>query len=210
LRVLVYVEGKSDADVLTALLGFETGVGLRFLHTNGKEKLLSQAPRRAARHLARNGEDHVFVLPDLYPTTRDGPFAHQTADELSKVLTTAFRAEATKEGPGDALSARFHPHCLIHDLEVLLLGAADRLKRRLRTDHKIERNWRQPIEDQDDQKPPKKVVRELFSKYRGRRYREIADGVAILSGAEPAEIARACPRGFGKFYSELSELLSAR
>ena len=65
----------------------------------------------------------------------------------------------------DSHMARFYASALKHDLEVLLLAATSQLQSRLKTQDKLS-GWRRPPEDQNQNKPPKRIVEELFSKYR--------------------------------------------
>ncbi len=101
-----------------------------------------------------------------------------------------------------------HRHCLKHDLEVLLLGAPDVLRRRLGTEDGIEKNWRKPPEDQNDNRPPKSVVKELFHKYRKKTpYTETIDAPWILERASAEELCRTCPQNFRPLHTELSRLV---
>lgn len=89
--------------------------------------------------------------------------------------------------------ARFYASALKHDLEVLLLAATSQLQSRLKTQDKLS-GWRLPPEDQNQSKPPKRIVEELFSKYRkGKSYNDVEDGPAILRDADLCEVAKQCP-----------------
>ncbi len=89
--------------------------------------------------------------------------------------------------------ARFYASALKHDLEVLLLAATSQLQFRLKTQDKLS-GWRLPPEDQNQSKPPKRIVEELFSKYRkGKSYNDVEDGPAILRDADLREVAEQCP-----------------
>ncbi len=93
----------------------------------------------------------------------------------------------------DSHMARFYASALKHDLEVLLLAATSQLQSRLKTQDKLS-GWRLPPEDQNQSKPPKRIVEELFSKYRkGKSYNDVEDGPAILRDADLCEVAKQCP-----------------
>ena len=55
------------------------------------------------------------------------------------------------------------------------------------------RSWRQPPEEQNQDKPPKKIVQALFSRYLRKSYRENVDSLAILRNAELRDVAEQCP-----------------
>ena len=76
---------------------------------------------------------------------------------------------------------------LKHDLEMLLLAARAQLQSRLKTRDRLG-NWRKPPEDQNQDKPPKRIVEELFRAKLSRAYRDTTDGPAILRGAALREV----------------------
>ena len=93
------------------------------------------------------------------------------------------------------------------DLEGLLLAAPDALKQRLRTTDALNDHWRKPVEDQNDDKPPKRVVEALFNKYRKKpRYSDTTDAPWILQRAQLDAIVAACPQCFAPFVAELKTL----
>jgi len=62
--------------------------------------------------------------------------------------------------------SHFRIHCLKHDLEALLLAAPETLRQRLKTTAALQGRWRRPVEDQNDQQPPKRIIEDLFDQYR--------------------------------------------
>lgn len=95
----------------------------------------------------------------------------------------------------------------LHDIEVLLLSAGKALGAALGVKGGLKPTWRQPAEDQNDDKPPKYVVNELFLKHRKRAYNEIQDAPKVLRGVTGDELATACEKGFGPFWTELSSII---
>lgn len=216
MKVLVYVEGPSDRYGLEALLapiiamGQRRGVGIRFLPLKGKGSMLDDSARKAADHLSDRPEDWVIVLPDLYPMSvyDDTRNAHRSFAELERLLRDRFAARARKIGLADEAHARFRVHCLKHDLEVLLLAAPDQLRRRLGTDDALRSRWRNPVEDQNDDRPPKRIVEALFDQYRKKpRYTDTTDGPWILNQASLEGVTAACPQRFAPFVAELRGLV---
>src|SRR5262249_23979785 len=71
--------------------------------------------------------------------------------------------------------------------------------------------WRSPVEDQNDTKPPKYVVDELFRRYRTRpAYTDTVDAVWILERASLSAVEAACPQRFAPFVCELRALAEKR
>jgi hypothetical protein len=216
-KVLVYVEGDSDRIALEALLspiireGQQAGIAIRFLPLRGKDEVLRSSSLKAAADLARDARDWMFALPDLYPMKRfDGTEnEHHSVDDLRRLLRKRFEAEARRLGvEGDTLS-HFRVHCLKHDLEALLLAAPDALRRRLGTDDALRGRWRLPVEDQNDAKPPKRVVEELFKHYRRKPpYQETVDALWILQKARLDEVEAACRQCFGPFVRDLRAIVA--
>jgi hypothetical protein len=216
MSVLVYVEGPGDRAALDELFqeaAQEARIKLNFIPKNNKDRLIREVPGNAARHLASNPEDWVFALPDLFPMdqNQESPYAHSTAKELAQVLREQFQQAASgMKLPAQALS-RFRPHCLKHDLEVLLLAVPELLRKRLGTEDKLERNWRKPVEDQNGQKPPGYVVEELFKRYaKKKKYDKVLDPARILKGARLEDLRAACGQCFDPFADELLRVLHGK
>ncbi len=212
MRVLVYVEGPADRDGLSALLrpliesGRARGVGITFHPQHSKDAVLDEVPRRAAHHLADRPEDLVIALPDLYPMARYAatPNAHSGFEELEALVRRRFDARADALGLAGEVRTRFRVHCLKHDLEALLLAASNELRQRLGTTDQLKRAWRKPVEEQNDIRPPKRVVEELFRKYRRKPgYVETTDAPWILARADLSAIESACPQRFSPFAQDL-------
>jgi len=217
-KVIVYVEGPSDKAALEALLkpiideGRRNGRGISFSPQGGKAPILNDVPRKAAEHLKQNPEDWVFALPDLYPMAYydGGPHAHRSFAELSKVLLESFEKQAGKRDLSPEVRAHFRVHCLKHDLESLILAAPDALRTRLKTKDKLQGRWRIPVEDQNDKKPPKRVVEALFEKYREKpKYVDTIDAVWILGRAALSDVESGCPQNFAPFVDELRAIVAA-
>lgn len=214
MKVLVYVEGPGDRASLEKLFratleqGRRSKVSISFLPCGGKDWILQRLGRTAALHLKSNPEDYVFALPDLYPMAKYDrtPEVHRSFEQLRTLLTKRFLQEAEELSLPEAVRSHYRVHCLKHDLEALLLGAPDTLRLRLKTEEGIEKNWRKPVEDQNDNEPPKRVVERLFMKYRKQRYIETTDAPWILERASAKDLCVACPQNFKPLFTELDRL----
>ena len=194
MKVWIYVEGESDRLALENLWQnwrqrLQTaGHGIRILPLADKSKFFHRIGPRAARRLCDNGEDIVIGLPDLYPNqpyvgTR---FKHANMtelksvqrDEVSDALQRVFGVNSSR---AEQLLERVLPSALKYDLEMLLLAAQREIRGYLGTPDQLGK-WRSPVEDQNQQRPPKLIVEELFrTKSKAKHaYRETKDASAIL------------------------------
>jgi hypothetical protein len=192
MKVWVFVEGESDRIALNALwASWRTGLGkkgwgIQIHPLDDKSRYFRKIGHRAAEKMVNSDSDLVIGLPDLYPNAEYShtEFKHADLPELKAVQTrlvqnallTVFLLSPTN---AQARLARFFPSALKHDLEALLLAAVDELRQTLGTEETLGK-WRHPVEDQNQQKPPKYVVEELFRTKKGRCYRDTVHARAVL------------------------------
>ncbi len=212
MKVVVLVEGESDARALEALLqpiialAGSRGIGVKFSSFGGKEQLLTDGLKFAAARLREHPQDYCIALPDLHPCGQARPpWQHATAAELRQRLQEGFIRAMDAAGASPELVGHFLAHVLQHDLEALLLASEERLRLRLGR-KRFRRCWRLPVEEQDDTEPPKVVVQRLFRKA-GRRYQETRDAPWILSKVDLEALCQACPQSFAPFISDLRRLV---
>lgn len=196
MKVWIFVEGKSDVQALSALLnGWKQNLstkrwGIQVIPLDSKSKYFRKIGSRATEKLANDAHDLVVGLPDLYPNQdyANTDYRHSNLKELQGVQTRLVERHLQRMGRHtNSHMARFYPSALKHDLEMLLLAATNRLQFRLNMSNRPS-GWRRPPEDQNQNKPPKKIVEELFRTHLKRPYREIADSHAILSKADLREV----------------------
>ncbi len=204
MKVWVFVEGKSDVQALSTLWSGwkqqlrKEGWGIKPIPLENKPKYFRKIGSRATEKLAHDPRDLVVGLPDLYPNRKyaNTEYKHENLEELRDVQTRLVKQNLQKQGGRradvDSHIARFYASALKHDMEVLLLASTSQLQSRLNLSNKP-RGWRQPPEEQNQKKPPKRIVEELFSKHLKRRYREIRDSHAILRNADMGEVTAQCP-----------------
>ena len=213
MRVIVYVEGASDKISMEMLLTplieqkRQEGVSIEFFDApegDKKKSVLEKVPVRAVNILRNDRDAFVVAMPDLYPKNKG--FPHETVSELEQGLhrnfENALRRKAAVSDP--RLNRRFKVFCPKYDLESLILASEESLCSRLGVPS-LRVTWRIPVEDQDHDHPPKRVVEELFGRY-GQRYRDTADAPIILGKVSHQEIAERCPQCFKPFVDFLSGL----
>lgn len=219
MSIYIYVEGKSDVAGLVALLTpyrqqyGQAGIATRLVPLKGKDQLLRKVGPRAYADLREESDSHVVAMPDLYPMRQfdPTPYAHDSYEALVGLLRRLVRTHAQSERCSSSevagLLDRFYPFPLSHDLEVLLLAAHEELRRHLRAPGSLANAFRHPAEDQDDQKPPKQVIDELFLRHRKTRYKPTIHAPAVLRNVSPGELRTSgeCPR-FAEFLSVLERI----
>lgn len=201
MKVWIFVEGHSDEKALSALWNDwkqrlrENGWGIELIPLENKSKYFRKIGARATEKLANDACDLVVGLPDLYPNRdyANTEYKHDNLKELRAVQRHLVKQNLRKKfRQTDSYMARFYASALKHDLEVLLLAATSQLQSRLKMSNRPS-GWRQPPEEQNQDRPPKKVVEELFRRRLKRSYRENADSAAILRDADLRQVAEQCP-----------------
>ncbi len=204
MKIIVYVEGRSDKDAMERLLSpliqlkKESGTTIEFFETpdgDRKKSLLLKVPEKAVRILQNNLDAIVVAMPDLYPP--DKGFPHRTAQELCDEIMKQFAQAIQRDSADSRLIERFHAFCFKHDLEALILAAHEQLAVRLGVSPLIP-NWIVPVEDQNHNHPPKHIVAGLFQSH-SEKYVETIDAPAILGKADYKTIAERCPQQFKPF-----------
>ncbi len=217
-EVLVYVEGRSDVECMHSLFHSliarksEEGVTIQFYEVDGgdrKQRLLEFAPQNAVNILRNKPYAQVVVIPDLYPKNK--AFPHETVEELRDGILQNFKRTLHRKdlGQDQRYLARFHIFCFKHDLEALVLAAQVSLKNYLGL-AALPVSWHIPVEDQNHDRPPKRIVENLFQQHLNRAYRETIDAVEILAHADYRQIATACPQCFQPFVDFLENLSPSR
>ena len=209
MKVVIYVEGPSDKRAMEHLLepllqsARSTGVAIDFIPTEGKRKLIIKTPIKAANILCNNSDAIVIALPDLYP--KNMGVTHETFPELREQLQSKFkRILARKCIEDERLLARFLVFCFKYDLEALVLAAEEQLASRLDVPT-ITCTWIKPVENQNHNYPPKRIVEQIFIEH-GDRYQDTIDAPLILGGSHFATIAERCPQCFKPFVDYLESL----
>jgi hypothetical protein len=213
LRVIVYVEGPSDKLAMYALLRSlidvkgQQGVSIDFVEApvgDKKKSLLTKVPRRAASILANDPNAIVVAMPDLYPKNK--AFPHETAAELAAGIQSAYIESlgAKRGGMTASNQYRFRIFCFKHDMEALVLASEESLQSRLQM-RSLKRGWRIPVEDQNHDAPPKRIVEGLFQRH-GKRYKDTVDAPVILGASNYETVAERCPQCFQPFVDFLESL----
>lgn len=223
MKAYIYVEGEADKLALEALLsGYREQLkqqrhGISFIVLGNKDAFFVKFGPKAAARLVEGVRDCVVALPDLYPNQpyRGSPSEHADLPALQTILgglvrhalrdVYCLRAVDVRQCLG-----RFHASALKHDLEMLLLAAWPRLAEQIGQDLN-RRGWRSPVEDQDQDRPPKRIVEAIFRTRTGRAYRDTLHAPAVLRRVRSIEEVLSDSNGraecpvFGTFLSWLGE-----
>lgn len=213
MRLIVYVEGRSDKLAMEALLAplieekNHKGISIQFFESpsgDKKDSIITKVPLRAVNIILNDPNAIVIAIPDLYPKNKG--FPHETVEELKNGISTKFKNHLLCKCGDNAgqFENRFKVFCFKHDLEALILASVDALKERLDID-RLEPNWITPVEDQNHDNPPKRIVEELFRKC-GKYYKGTIDAPVILSSVDYRDIANLCEQCFKPFVEFLTEV----
>lgn len=170
-------------------------VGLHAVNLNGR---LQDVGVKARLYLDDKEVLGVFTLVDLYGMDR---VVHRPDDDLDiKVRRVLDWLRSSLE---HARSAAFFPHAGVHETEAWLLAEGIALARRL-GDPSIQADPQ--AESKKFQKPPSKIINELFLKRRpGDRYQKIRDGRPLFDALKFEPVYQSC-RYFRSFYDNLKSV----
>ena len=214
MKVIIYVEGPSDKSAMENSFRSliekkeEEGVSIGFLEAprgDKKKKLLDEIPKKAVNILRNDPYTMVMVIPDLYPKNKS--FPHTKLQEMQQGIIECFKkAMHDKNIKDDRLLERFHVFCFKYDLEVLLLASIEALSQHLDVDvDKVQQIWVVPVENQNHDRPPRRVVEEIFSTHH-RNYRDTVDAPLILANCDYHVLAERCPECFKPIVEFLTAL----
>jgi hypothetical protein len=192
MKVWVFVEGQSDLIALNTLWAqwrqslSKTGWGIQVVPLDNKSCFLRKIGPRAAEKLADNADDLAVGLPDLYPSQgfESTEYAHDDIDGLRNVQLRHVRQSLStiygfSRGQIRAALDRFCPAAFKYDAEMLLLAAKNELRSFLGTSDQLG-GWQHPVEGQNQTRPPKRIVEDLFRSRLGRCYRDTVHTKAVL------------------------------
>lgn len=208
-EVIIYVEGPSDQLGMRKLLANiresanQIGNNVDFIPMGGKEALLNKGPKKAINILRNKPNSWVMLVPDLYPPHK--PFPHITFQDLKNEIELRFINELAAKNVDERLKDRFRVHCFKYDLEVLLLASEDALLSRIGVSMPTQQ-WVIPVEDQNHQRPPKRIVEALFASA-GKKYKETIDVPWILEKSNYNDLRIQCPQNFQPFLDDLISIL---
>lgn len=199
MNVWIFVEGKSDELGLMALFDSwkkelrKSGWGIKIVSLRNKPKYFKLIGSSVAEKLLQNENDIVVGLPDLYPCRQfeKTQYKHNNLAEIQSLQARLVKKILENEQIASDMQSymdRFFASSLKHDLEMLLLAAHEQLCQRL----DLRRNPARIAhpENQNQSRPPKKVIVEYFKKRSSpKSYQETRDAPAILRKATLREIA---------------------
>jgi hypothetical protein len=196
-KAWIFVEGPADVRALEALFSEwrmrlrADRKGIQVIDLQDKSKYLRKFGRHAAEKLAGNPTDVVVGLPDLYPSVATGPsqYQHSTLEDLmavqlQEVHTALVDVFHMNKSQAESCLDRLHASALKHDLEMLLLAAEPYLAQTLQKQGSLG-NWRHPVEEQNFDRPPKRVVEEVWRRHSPKKhaYRDTLHAQQVLKKA---------------------------
>lgn len=208
-EVLVYVEGPSDVEGLKILFDqliadkARSGVSIEFYPSHGKKNLLNRVLKKSLDIVLHREDVDVVLMPDLYPQNMG--FEHETKQELFDGIEKRLRQTLEQKASGDLrVLDRIQTFCFKHDFECLILAASKQLRVHLNTQN-LRVSWTDPVEDQNHNHPPKRIVEQIFESC-GEKYVATEDAFDILANADYQTLAASCPQSFKPFVDYLEGL----
>jgi hypothetical protein len=196
MKVWIFVEGVSDQNGLDALWKSwrqklkQKRWGINVIQLHDKSRFFRKIGPRAVEKLLFDRNDLVVGLPDFYPNKPYSAtkYSHATVDELislqRRIVVGSLKEKSVDV---DEFSQRFYPCALKHDLEMLMLASSIQLSAHLGTKKNLGKKWRHPVEEQDQDNPPKRIIESLYQEHKRRSYKETVDSVSVLSRVENIE-----------------------
>ncbi len=196
-KIVILCEGKTEELAVRHLVARQwkadnlAVVGLSTINLRAKVK---DTGKSARVELDKKEVVAVFTLIDLYGMKQ---VTHPPNDALEqKVERVREWLRAQVEHPR---ADRFFPHVCVHETEAWILAEGRALAARLK-DEGIK-----PVptaESKNFQNPPKRRINQLFLRFLGTRYGEIADGTPLFEKMEFDPVYNSC-QYFRKFYDDL-------
>ena len=124
---------------------------------------------------------------------------------MKEVLVENLKEEIQRKKCDARICERFFVHCFKYDLESLLLASENALLGRLEK-RKLSRKWISPVENQDHNNPPKRIVEDLF-RDSNMKYKDTADAPWILKRSSYRDLMKKCPQNFKPFIEDLFSVL---
>ena len=116
-----------------------------------------------------------------------------------------FSQALQKKGIQDErLKARFKVFCFKYEMEALILAAESALRDKLGVTD-LEVTWTIPVEDQNHDRPPSKIVEQLFLNS-GKKYNKKVDPQLILRNTSYQEITDKCTQCFKPFVKFIEDI----
>ena len=188
MRIKIFCEGQTE-EGLRLLLGKAVAVPSCGIHIKTYEGVgaLLRGLDDAVESELRSGARVVFCVVDYH---------HYPLPEITRNLPLERRLEAIKSDVlgkiDNSRRSALRCHVIIHEVDAWILADEQVIAQRLKI--KNIPSWQQP-ENVNDEKPPSKVLQELFRTRSPlkKRYSKYKDGVDMLEKVDWQKIYDKCP-----------------
>jgi len=187
MKFVLFVEGHTERKALPGFLKrwidprLEQRVGLKVVRFNGWAELINDSTKKAKMYLNEDDVIAVFALLDLY-----GPTIYPDDKQC-----TSERFEWAKNylerKVGDH---RFHQYFAVHETEAWLLSNPDLFPKIIK--NAFPGKVQNPEEVNFD-KPPSKLLGELYREKTKRTYKKVAHGKELFDKLDPDVAYQKCP-----------------
>jgi len=203
MKFVLFVERHTEYKAVPEFLGkclnsrLRERIGVQTVRHNGWGDLLKDLPKRAEMHLngpAQSDIVAVIALLDLY-----------LPDPNEREVFEKGREQAVDRLRDWVDRKRFRMFFAIHEVEAWLLSSPDLFPDPIR--QKLESRVKCP-EDVNFDKPPSKLLEELYRNNRKKGYKKVTDGSALFRRLSPEIVYSRCPH-FREMVDEMVALARA-
>lgn len=200
MKFVLFVEGHTERKAVPEFLSrclnsrLHERIGVKTVRYNGWADLLKDLPNRAEMYLkgpAQRDIVAVIALLDLY-----------LPDPNEREVFEKRREQAIDELRDWVDQNRFRMFFAIHEVEAWLLSSPDLFPDPVRKN--LESSVKAP-EDVNFDKPPSKLLEQLYSSNRKKAYKKVTDGKALFGSLNPDIVYLKCPR-FREMVDEMVKL----
>lgn len=203
MKFVLFVEGYTERKAVPEFLSrclnsrLRERIGVQTVRCNGWADLLKDLPKRAEMHLKGPAQPDivaVIALLDLYlPELNEREVFEKRRAQAGVELRV-------RVGPN-----RFRMFLAVHEVEAWLLSSPNLFPDPVR--QKLESSVNAP-EDVNFDRPPSKLLEQLYSSNRKKGYKKVTDGSALFRKLNPEIVYSRCPR-FREMVDEMVALARA-
>jgi len=203
MKFVLFVEGHTENKAVPEFLGrclnsrLSERIGVKTVRYNGWADLLKDLPKRAEMYLNDPTQPDIVAVIALLDLYLPDPNEREVFEK---------RREHAVERLRDWVDLnRFRLFLAIHEVEAWLLSSPNLFPDPVRKN--LESSVKAP-EDVNFDKPPSKLLEQLYVNNRKKGYKKVTDGSALFRKLDPEIVYSRCPR-FREMVDEMVALAQA-
>ena len=203
MKFVLFVEGHTERKAVPEFLSrclnsrLHERIGVKTVRYNGWADLLKDLPNRAEMYLKDPTQPDIVAVIALLDLYLPNPNEREVFEKR--------REQAVDELRDWVGLNRFRMFLAIHEVEAWLLSSPNLFPNPVRQN--LENSVNAP-EDVNFDKPPSKLLEQLYSSNRKKGYKKVTDGNALFRKLDPEIVYSRCPR-FREMVDEMVALARA-